>query len=113
MSRVFGPGPRTLICDGRAVAPVAVADTAWTRGRGLLGTRGIEGALWLSRTRSVHMVGMTYPLDVAVVDGEGVVLFTTTLPPWRGMTRSRRRAAATVDFSKSDRSSTNQLYCSP
>mgnify|MGYP003345145895 CR=1 FL=1 len=53
MSRVFGPGPRTLICDGRAVAPVAVADTAWTRGRGLLGTRGIEGALWLSRTRSI------------------------------------------------------------
>lgn len=94
---VFGPGPSTLLVDGRAVGPVAVADTAAARRRGLLGTSGVEGALWLTKCPSVHMMGMRYPIDVAVVDKEGVVLSVASLRPWVGATWPRRRASATIE----------------
>ncbi|HYF71989.1 MAG TPA: DUF192 domain-containing protein, partial [Nocardioides sp.] len=45
----------------------------------------------------VHMVGMRYPIDVAVVDRDGTVLLVATLRPLVGMTRPRRRASATVE----------------
>lgn len=95
--RVFGPGERTLVCDGRPVAPLAVATTGRARRRGLLGTRAVEGALWITRCPSVHMVGMRYPIDVAVVDRAGEVILVATLRPWLGITRPRRRASATIE----------------
>jgi uncharacterized protein len=95
--RVFGPGPHTLLCDGRAVAAVDVAETSATRRKGLLGTDQVVGALWITRCPSVHMVGMRYPIDVAVVDREGIVLQTKTLRPWTGATFFRRGASATVE----------------
>jgi uncharacterized protein len=95
--KVFGPGPDTLLCDGRPVAPVAVAEDSVTRGRGLLGTDGVVGALWITRCPSVHMVGMRYPIDVAVVDRDGTVLQVKTLRPWTGMTWPRRGASATIE----------------
>lgn len=94
---VFGPGDRTLLRDGQPVAPLAVADTAASRHRGLLGSSGIVGALWITRCPSVHMVGMRYPIDVAVVDRVGTVLVTATLRPGWGMTRPRLRASATIE----------------
>ena len=95
--RVFGPGPFTLRCDDRAVAPLAVADTSASRRRGLGGTDRVEGALWITRCPSVHMIGMRYPIDVAVVDRDGVVLLTRTIKPWTGGTWFRRGASATVE----------------
>lgn len=95
--RTFGPGPDTLLCDGRPVAPVAVAEDSAARGRGLLGTDGVEGALWITRCPSVHMVGMRYAIDVAVVNRDGVVLQVRTLRPWTGATWPRRGASATVE----------------
>lgn len=94
---VFGPGPDRLLCDGRDVAPLVVADTARDRRRGLLGTDAVGGALWITRCPSVHMVGMRYPIDVAVVDRNGLVLLVATLRPGWGMTRPRLRASATVE----------------
>jgi len=93
----FGPGPHTLLRDGEPVAPLAVARTSRERRRGLLGTSSVIGALWITRCPSVHMVGMRYPIDVAVVDREGVVLLVATLRPWVGMTRPRLRASATIE----------------
>ena len=95
--RTFGPGPHTLICDGRAVAPLEVADAPASRGRGLLGTDAIEGALWITKCASVHMMGMRYPIDVAVVDRNGDVLRLKTLRPWTGGTWWTRRATATIE----------------
>ncbi|CAA9317594.1 MAG: hypothetical protein AVDCRST_MAG68-2745 [uncultured Gemmatimonadetes bacterium] len=49
---------------------VAVADRWWLRLRGLLGRPPLaagEGLL-LDPCRAVHMLGMSYPLDVAFVD---------------------------------------------
>lgn len=94
---VLGPGDRTLLRDGQPVAPLAVADTTASRRRGLLGSTGLVGALWITRCPSVHMVGMRYPIDVAVVDRSGTVLLTATLRPWWGMTRPRLRASATIE----------------
>jgi uncharacterized membrane protein (UPF0127 family) len=100
--KTFGPGPDTLLCDGRPVAPVAVAEDSATRGRGLLGTDGVEGALWITRCPSVHMMGMRYPIDVAVVDREGVVLQVKRLRPWTGATWPQRGASATVEAGVGD-----------
>jgi uncharacterized membrane protein (UPF0127 family) len=95
--RTFGPGPHDLLCDGRRVAAVSVADTAATRRKGLLGTDQVEGALWLTRCPSVHMIGMRYPIDAAVLDRDGVVLAVQTLRPWTGITAFRRGGVATLE----------------
>ena len=95
--RRFGPGPDTLLRDGTPVAPVAVAVRTLDRRRGLLGTDAVVGALWITRCPSVHMVGMRYPLDVAVLDRDGVVLHVAHLRPWTGLTRPRRGASATLE----------------
>lgn len=96
-ARVFGPGPHRLLRDGVDVAPLAVADSYRTRQRGLLGTDSVVGALWITRCPSVHMIGMRYPIDVAVVDRDGVVLLIKTLRPWIGGTWPRRGASATIE----------------
>lgn len=98
-TRTFGPGDRTLLRDGQPVAPLAVADSTASRRKGLLGTDSVEGALWITRCPSVHMVGMRYPIDVAVVDRAGRVLRVATLRPWLGLTRFRLRASATIEAS--------------
>jgi uncharacterized protein len=95
--RIFGPGPDTLLCDGQPVAPVMVAEDSVTRGRGLLGTDGVDGALWITRCPSVHMMGMRYPIDVAVLDRQGQVLLVKTLKPWIGGTLPHRGARDTVE----------------
>ena len=76
---------------------MAVAEDSASRGRGLLGTDGVEGALWITRCPSVHMMGMRYPIDVAVLDRDGVVLQVKTLRPWTGATWPQRGASATVE----------------
>ena len=96
-NRTFGPGPDTLVCDGRPVAAVAVAETSAARRKGLLSTHRVEGALWITRCPSVHMLGMRYPIDVAVVDRDGRVLLVKTIKPWTGGTWFRRGASATVE----------------
>jgi uncharacterized membrane protein (UPF0127 family) len=94
---VFGPGSGRLLCDGRVVAAAAVADTPTARRKGLSGTDAVEGALWITKCPSVHMVGMRYPIDVAVVDRDGVVIKVATLKPWVGGTRPRFAAKATIE----------------
>lgn len=94
---IMPAGDRTLLVDGRAVAPVRVAATHREKGRGLLGTDGIVGALWLRGASSVHMIGMRYPIDCAVLDADGTVLHTARLRPWVGATRPRLRGRAVIE----------------
>lgn len=72
-----------LLRDGEVLASLEVADGPRARARGLLGRDGLEGALLLGRTRSVHTVGMRFPIDVAVCDADLVVLRTRRLLPGR------------------------------
>ena len=50
------------------------ADDRRSRRRGLLGRRSIDGALVLSPCRAVHTIGMRFDIDVAFLDGDGVVV---------------------------------------
>ncbi|MEE8704068.1 MAG: DUF192 domain-containing protein [Olsenella sp.] len=51
---------------------------------GLLGTDATAGPVLLVGCRSIHTLGMSYPIDVAFVDGAGrVALARRALPPGR------------------------------
>jgi uncharacterized membrane protein (UPF0127 family) len=54
-----------LVKGGQTVAVIALASSRASRRRGLLGCDGLEGALLLEPCRSVHTVGMRFPIDVA------------------------------------------------
>ena len=65
---------------------VRTAGTFLSRLVGLLGTAAIaEGeGLWIVPCRSVHTIGMRYPIDVAFLDARGVVVgIQEALPPNR------------------------------
>jgi uncharacterized membrane protein (UPF0127 family) len=79
--------------DSTSDLPVEVASTRRARRRGLLGRDGIEGALLLRPARSVHTVGMRFPIDVAYLDGGLVVVKVARMGRHRiGMPVARCRA---------------------
>jgi uncharacterized membrane protein (UPF0127 family) len=51
---------------------VEVAQSFWTRLRGLLGRPGLEKGqgLLIAPSRGIHMYGMRFSLDVVLLDGE-------------------------------------------
>ena len=67
---------------------LAVADTHWTRLRGLLG-RGPDdfrngSGLWIVPCHGVHTLGMGFPIDVVYLDRDlNVIHVETDLQPWR------------------------------
>ncbi|MDE0653540.1 MAG: DUF192 domain-containing protein [bacterium] len=85
-----------LVSGDRVFASVEVAGSARRRARGLLGRDGVDGALWLPRTRAVHTLGMRFAVDVAYCDADGRVLAIVTMRPWR-LGRPRLRARSVVE----------------
>lgn len=85
-----------LVSGDRVFASLEVADSARRRARGLLGRDGLDGALWLPRTRAVHTLGMRFTIDVAYCDADGRVLAIVTMRPWR-LGRPRLRACSVVE----------------
>ena len=63
-----------LVREGDVLAALEVADGHLSRLKGLLGRDGIDGALLLTPARSVHTVGMRFPIDVAFCDADMQVL---------------------------------------
>ena len=63
-----------LVRDGQVLASLEVADSFRRRGRGLLGRDGFDGAILLRPARSVHTLGMRFPIDVAYCDADLVVV---------------------------------------
>ncbi|MEQ1872550.1 MAG: DUF192 domain-containing protein [Ilumatobacteraceae bacterium] len=63
-----------LVSAGHVLASAERARSRESRARGLLGRDGIGGALVLSPCRSVHTIGMRFPIDVAYLDEQGFVL---------------------------------------
>ncbi len=84
-----------LLRDGEVLATLDVADSAWARFRGLLGRKGIDGALLL-RTKSVHTLGMRFPIDVAFCDRQMLVVAVCTMRPHR-LGRPRMRAHCAIE----------------
>jgi uncharacterized membrane protein (UPF0127 family) len=72
-----------LLREDQVLASLEIASDRRDRRRGLLGREGIEGALLIEGTRSVHTVGMRFPIDVAHLDGDGRVLRCRTMPRHR------------------------------
>ncbi len=88
--------PLHLVVDGRIAAPVEVAGTRRTRARGLLGRTGVEGALLLPRTSSVHALGMRFPLDVALCTEDLEVVAVRELRPG-GLVLPRRSVRTVLE----------------
>ncbi len=72
-----------LVSDARVFASADVASNRSARRNGLLGRDGFEGALVLRPCRWIHTIGLRFPLDVAYLDGEGVVVKTVRMPRYR------------------------------
>ena len=72
-----------LLRDGEVLASLEVADTRPSRRRGLLGRDSFDGALLIVPARSVHTMGMRFPIDVAWLDADLTVVRTACLPPRR------------------------------
>lgn len=85
-----------LLRDGEVLASLEVVETRRTRRRGLLGRDGIEGALLLVPARSVHTIGMRFPIDVAWLDADLRVLRTARLARHR-MSRPVVRARSVME----------------
>ena len=90
-----------LVHDGTVLASVERADSVKSRTKGLLGRDEIDGALLLRGTKSVHTIGMRFPIDVAFCDDEMRVLRIVTMPCLlytspspRDRTRSRMPSSA-------------------
>ena len=74
--------PMWLLRDGTVLASAELAHSVASRMRGLLGRDGIDGALVIP-ARSVHTMGMRFPVDVAFLSKDLEVLDVVHLAPWR------------------------------
>lgn len=72
-----------LVKNGHVLASLEVADSRWSKARGLLGRPRLEGAMLFPQTKSVHTLGMRFGLDVAFLDQDNTVLKIRTLSPNR------------------------------
>lgn len=68
--RLLNEARKNVLCER-----CAIANTAWTRGRGLLGRTGLdaEEGILLVPGNSIHMFGMKFAIDVIFLTREDVV----------------------------------------
>jgi hypothetical protein len=85
-----------LLREGEVLAALEVAESRRDRRRGLLGRDGIEGAMLLRPARSVHTVGMRFPIDVAYCDADLCVLETVCMAKHR-LGKPRWRARCVIE----------------
>lgn len=85
-----------LLRDGEVLASLEIADSRSARRRGLLGRDHVDGVLMLRPARSVHSLGMRFPIDVAWCDDDLTVLRVARLPRHR-ITRSVLRSRAVLE----------------
>ena len=81
---------------------LAVAQTHWTRLRGLLGTSPDDFrngcGLWIRPCRGVHTLAMRFPIDVVYLDRAGTVVHLEhNLQPWR-FSPVRMQAASVLEL---------------
>ena len=81
---------------------LAVADTHWTRLRGLLGLRSSDfrngAGLWIVPCHGVHTLGMGFPIDVVYLDHSMTVIHVQSdLQPWR-FAPVRAQAASVLEL---------------
>ena len=72
-----------LLRDGDVVCALEMADSPAERRTGLRGRNGCEGALHIVGTRSVLTARMKFPIDVAFLSSDLIVLRVRRVKPWR------------------------------
>ena len=85
-----------LLRDDEVLATLEVADGFGSRLKGLLGRDGIDGVLLLKPARSVHTIGMRFPIDVAFCSADLEVLRVVTMPRHR-LSRPCMKAACVLE----------------
>jgi hypothetical protein len=88
--------PAWLLREGEVLAALEVTESREERMVGLLNRDGIDGAILIRPARSVHSVGMRFPIDVAFCTKDLVVLRTIGLKPGR-MTRPCLRGGCVIE----------------
>ena len=81
---------------------LGVANTHWSRLRGLLGLRpddfGNNCGLWIAPCKGVHTLAMRFPIDVVYLDRAGTVVHLEhNLQPWR-FSPVRMHAASVLEL---------------
>jgi uncharacterized protein len=71
-----------LLRGGDVVCALEMTDSSSERGA-LRGRSGCDGALHLEGARTVHTVGMKFPVDVAFLSLDLTVVRVARLRPWR------------------------------
>ena len=89
---------------------LAVAQTHWSRFRGLLGASQDDFrngcGLWIRPCRGVHTLAMRFPIDVVYLDPAGTVVHLESgLRPWR-FAPVRLRAASVLELPQNTITST-------
>ena len=93
--------PRLTIDGEDTGTPLWIARTRRQRSKGLLGTDGIDGALWIPRCNWVHCLGMRHTIDVVYLTRRDKVAAVTPLRPGRiGM--PNLRAAAVLEMAQGE-----------
>jgi uncharacterized membrane protein (UPF0127 family) len=85
-----------LLREGEVLASLEVAESRRDRRRGLQGREGVDGALLLRPARSVHTLGMRFPIDVAFCDADLRVIRVVRMPRHR-VSRVVWRARAVIE----------------
>jgi|SRR5579859_1473491 len=101
----FFPAPRKAFNRTREAylaTSLALADTHWTRLRGLLGLKADDfrngSGLWIVPCHGVHTLGMGFPIDVVYLDGAmKVIHIQSNLRPWR-FAPVRRQATSVLEL---------------
>jgi hypothetical protein len=86
-----------LVTNGRVLASADVLTSLPDRARGLLGKKGIDGAVVIERCRWIHTIGMRFAIDVAYLDRNNTVIRIATVRPNRvpaPVMRARRAVEA-------------------
>ncbi|HEX3819578.1 MAG TPA: DUF192 domain-containing protein [Candidatus Sulfotelmatobacter sp.] len=81
---------------------LAIADTHWTRLRGLLGLAADDfrngSGLWIVPCHGIHTLGMGFPIDVVYLDHENTVIHVQhQVRPWR-FAAVRQRASSVLEL---------------
>ena len=83
---------KTFINNDQILIPTDICRSTWDRIHGLMGRRHYERALLIPRCNSVHTFFMRFPIDVAFLTRDLVVLDIVHMVPWRiGYPRLRAR----------------------
>jgi uncharacterized membrane protein (UPF0127 family) len=88
-----------LLREGEVLAALEITESRAERMQGLLERNGIDGAILIRPARSVHTVGMEFPIDVAFCDKDLVVLRTVCLRPGR-ITRPSLKSQCVIEAEK-------------